>query len=1144
MSSIVVACKISSVIASLAVHAGQIHRPGITNPKPDHKIMKTIVAVTAFALLVSNVVAGTYTMTPEYMNLDVSDDHTITGHDLRVGLTTTEGYGRAAVFVFAMPKIPFGETITGASLTFNVADVQGAPTFNGDLYSLGTSATGDPIYQDYYSGVYNGNTSADAYNSNPNGPALQEGFLTPSTSVGPVSANATGSAAIASDISYQMATGATQGSYYMLSLNPNITAPWNANEGWDIRAEQDPAGPPSLSVTTTSGVQMGRVLLEYWTGIAGTTVTSLPPGSPNPTIPSSREYPTIMEIPQGMAGNSADRLRGYFHVPATGPYIFAIASDNNSVLYFSTDGIPTDAKPVASVTGQSGYRTWTLSTQQYAVNLTTGQVCYIESQHKNGSDGTSNMSIGMQGPWTNAITVMPTTDVVPYDAGVPYSANAFASLVQPFTHPRLMMSPAAVLRLAAEIKSGNANQVFSWNKIVTVCTNQTTGIATQDDMSMGDNPLKSPLINYKNPGVAQTATPPAAGPLLNSARDLQNRIYVLSLFYLVESQLSPSDKNIGLALQQIYAECQAAAKWGTFNGQNGVWDVNAGSGGLDIAEMTHAFAIAYDWCYSGWDQTQINFFVNTISVNGLAQIDGGDGTNGPFGMQANQLGRWPYANPTIEGNWGVVCNGGAILGALAILGDETTGSGGTLGTSGDTPQAETVLNTLMPALPTLNSMAQFAPDGGWTEGPGYWDFAVKYVAVLDASLETSAATCFNMDKLSGMDSTDSFLMYDTGPTGLTYNFADSLESSYYVPAQQYLGLKYNEPLYSYPENIATDLKGHYPTDMLWNDTRIQAPDVTAPLSTYYSNMGLISLRSAWGDPNALFAGITAGYNANAPAFPPSTGPVIEHEMDQIGSFVFDALDIRWATILGSDSYTLPGYFDPKPWDATNRWQYYRCRAEGNNTLVINPSLDGGQFSYGTSTITSFVSNANVQQAIIDMTPVYATTDGNPLNPHQSATPVTSANRGFQILPGNAGFGDIMQVQDEVVTSGAQTLWWFMNTSIVSTNIVITACNPNTSPPTPSTALLTDSTGTKHLLMTLQSPVGTSFQATPMPATPFANGTSPNPSGQNANTGLVKLGIKLTTASTGTTTVNVVMAPYTTAQGINTTLPPVVPLSSW
>jgi hypothetical protein len=478
-----------------------------------------------------------------------------------------------------------------------------------------------------------------------------------------------------------------------------------------------------------------------------------------------------------------------------------------------------------------------------------------------------------------------------------------------------MISPATVLRLAAEVKYPhtpyyNANQTWIWNKIYKVCTDTTVNDPNgTDNMPMGDAQLKCPLINFAHSEAAQTSTPPAGGPLLNSARDLQNRIYVLSLFYLINSQFDPHDTAgyNSKALTQIYNECTAAASWGTYGSHHGVWDVNSGSGGLDMAEMTHAFAIAYDWCYSGWTPAQIDFFVNTISVQGLAEIDGHDGTNGPFGKQPSQLGLWPYANPTIEGNWGVVCNGGAILGALAIVGDETTTGTGSPGNTptlsgSNLPQAENVLDPLMNNLPTLNSMVQFAPDGGWTEGPGYWDFATKYLTAMFASLETTSATCFKLDQLSGMDSTGSFITYDTGPTGNTFNFGDSFESAYYVAAEQYLGLKYNQPLYSYPENIATNLKGHYPTDMLWYDQRVQAPDVNAPLSTYYSNMGLISLRSGWGDiyggnPNGLFVGIMGGYNANYPATLTPVQPMI------------------WTRLAASFSM-LWAFAGPRSWDPT------------------------------------------------------------------------------------------------------------------------------------------------------------------------------------------------------------------------------------
>jgi hypothetical protein len=199
-------------------------------------------------------------------------------------------------------------------------------------------------------------------------------------------------------------------------------------------------------------------------------------------------------------------------------------------------------------------------------------------------------------------------------------------------------------------------------------------------------------------------------------------------------------------------------------------------------------------------------------------------------------------------------------------------------------------------------------------------------------------------------------------------------------------------------------------------------------------------------------------------------------------------------------------------------------------------------TYGTATVTDLVSTGTTQMAIINMTPAYAMADNlKGTTPTGTSTAVTSAIRGFQILPGNTGYSDIMEMQDEVMTSSAQPLWWFMHTLVPAGDIAITQANTQTG--APSTALLTDPTTGNKLLVTLQRPVGASFQPAPMPDTQFSG--EPIPSGQNPNTNLVKLGINVTTASSGTTTVNVVMAPYTASQGSNpTTLPTVTPLSDW
>lgn len=52
-----------------------------------------------------------------------------------------------------------------------------------------------------------------------------------------------------------------------------------------------------------------------------------------------------------------------------------------------------------------------------------------------------------------------------------------------------------------------------------------------------------------------------------------------------------------------------------------------------------------------------------------------------------------------------------------------------------------------------------------------------------------------------------------------------------------------------------------------------------------------------------------------------------------GDFVIDALGERWAGELCQDNYLSKGYFDGEQQDS-QRWLYYRCRTEGQNTIVL------------------------------------------------------------------------------------------------------------------------------------------------------------------------------------------------------------------
>ncbi|MCW3078466.1 MAG: hypothetical protein JWO32_3075, partial [Bacteroidetes bacterium] len=139
----------------------------------------------------------------------------------------------------------------------------------------------------------------------------------------------------------------------------------------------------------------GFISREVWNNISGFNVTDIPLTTPA-TITGSL---TIFETPLNAADNYGERISGFICPPASGNYIFWIASDDNSELWLSTNNLAANKQKIASVTGYASGRQWTKypSQQSVPVSLTAGQKYYIEALHKEGSQG-DNLAVGWQLP--------------------------------------------------------------------------------------------------------------------------------------------------------------------------------------------------------------------------------------------------------------------------------------------------------------------------------------------------------------------------------------------------------------------------------------------------------------------------------------------------------------------------------------------------------------------------------------------------------------------------------------------------------------------------------------------------------------------------------------------------------------------------
>ena len=154
-----------------------------------------------------------------------------------------------------------------------------------------------------------------------------------------------------------------------------------------------------VNINVFSGDATGFILREWWTGISGTSVSSLTSDINYPTNPNGRALLTSLEGPTDWADNYGTRIRGYLYPPANGNYTFWIASDDAGSLRLSTDDDPCHAVQIAYVQTGRIPAQWNKDIIQQSApkSLLAGHKYYIEALQKEGGGG-DNIAVAWQGP--------------------------------------------------------------------------------------------------------------------------------------------------------------------------------------------------------------------------------------------------------------------------------------------------------------------------------------------------------------------------------------------------------------------------------------------------------------------------------------------------------------------------------------------------------------------------------------------------------------------------------------------------------------------------------------------------------------------------------------------------------------------------
>ena len=465
---------------------------------------------------------------------------------------------------------------------------------------------------------------------------------------------------------------------------------------------------------------------------------------------------------------------------------------------------------------------------------------------------------------------------------------------------------------------------------------------------------------------------------------------------------------------------------------------------LDTAQMSFGVGLGYDWLYHYMTASQRKTVMNAIYKYGVSTAPDHTGSL------------------TVTHNWNPWCNGGLSVAAAAIFEDHPI-------------DCAAVLSN---AVTYIQKSMLFAPSGAYPEGPDYSNVGLGFTVYLIDTLDTVLGTDFGLSEIQGMKETGSFLIATNGYLN-TFNYGDGSASVKDNAALHWYANRYSIPELSLYQLEHQTNNSRYDVflSMVWyNPDLIEGKSLSDGQLDYFIKSdeyeSIASFRSFPGDARQIYAAIKSGNNQT------------NHTDMDVGTFVLEALGEAWFVEMGKDDYNLPNYMS-RTNASSGRWTYYRKRAEGQNTIVINPDSYGGQDVDAKCQITDYQSTYDGGYATVNMKNAY---DGDG---------ATSMKRNLAIFDNRTR----IRLRDEINCSSSSTIYWFAHTKA---NISISSDG--------KTATLTQNG--KTLIAQIASPDAAKF--TQMDAKPLSS--SPNPSGQNANDGYRKLVIKLTKTTSASITV--------------------------
>ena len=362
---------------------------------------------------------------------------------------------------------------------------------------------------------------------------------------------------------------------------------------------------------------------------------------------------------------------------------------------------------------------------------------------------------------------------------------------------------------------------------------------------------------------------------------------------------------------------------------------------LDVAEMSAAVSIAYDWLYDVLSES-----VKTSVVAALKKY--------ALDTSRNSGYTWWYDR---IGNWNQVCNGGLVCAAVAIYEYYPA-------------LAQAVIDD---AVATNRTAVQgiYYPDGAYPEGPTYWGYGTIYQVLMLTILEDVFYTDFNISSAQGFMDTGLFKIFARGSMGMQFNFADNGVSSNSNYPMYYFAYKTGNPSMLYQEMSLLEKESYTGSEhkglmvlALKYAMKMNLTGLVGPTQKFYSAQGntpVMMCRSGWesGDHYLGAKGGQDGY--------------LHGHMDG-GMFVYYADNVRWALDINRQNYAdlenalerLGGKLADYSQNSL-RWRLFRLNCRQHNTLTVN---DKDHNVKAVVQMTATENTSSRMAATFDMTPLF------------------------------------------------------------------------------------------------------------------------------------------------------------------------------